>query len=295
MVFELMDANLYDLISGRRDHLDQDLVLSLGYQMFTALEYMHENGIFHRDIKPENILVDPSGKNLKLADLGSCRSINSAPPMTEYIATRWYRSPECLLTDGHYGVEMDIWGAGCVLFEVIALFPLFPGADEVDQINRIHKVVGSPEADVLERLKSKGSSKINYNFSSMKGIGIKHFIPHVTPPCVDLLSKTLIYDHTKRIKAVDAVNHAYFSTVRKSDTSNRLQKSKLGIRKNARVGSDKANASSLASSKKQSSDKKLSHSKLENKNSSDTNSTKSKIKSNSKPARLNVSPMHSSV
>jgi len=27
---------------------------------------------------------------------------------------------------------MDLWGAGCVMFEVISLFPLFPGNDEVD-------------------------------------------------------------------------------------------------------------------------------------------------------------------
>ena len=120
MVFELLDANLYDLISGRRDHLDADLVNSLGYQMFKGIEHMHHKGIFHRDIKPENILVDKSRKHLKIADMGSSRSVTSKPPFTEYIATRWYRSPECLLTDGHYGPEMDIWGAGCVLFEIIA-------------------------------------------------------------------------------------------------------------------------------------------------------------------------------
>jgi hypothetical protein len=47
MVFELMDINLYDLISGRRDHLDAELVRSLGYQMFVALDHMHGHGIFH--------------------------------------------------------------------------------------------------------------------------------------------------------------------------------------------------------------------------------------------------------
>jgi hypothetical protein len=43
---------------------------------------------------------------LKLADLGSCRGIHSRKPYTEYISTRWYRAPECLLTDGYYGPEM---------------------------------------------------------------------------------------------------------------------------------------------------------------------------------------------
>jgi len=275
MVFELMDANLYDLISGRRDHLDQEVVLSLGYQMFIALEHMHANGIFHRDIKPENILVDPTGKTLKLADLGSCRSINSNLPMTEYIATRWYRSPECLLTDGHYGVEMDIWGAGCVLFEIIALFPLFPGSDEIDQVNRIHKVVGTPEPEVLARLEKKGSSKINYKFANMKGIGIKHFIPHVTPTCVDLLTQTIIYDHTERMTATDAVNHEYFSTLRKIDNSKRSKKKKLSMRRHTRVESDKPSATAPVANKRQPFMKKAAISKLEKKKSADSSKSKS--------------------
>ena len=69
-------------------------------------------------------------------------------PYTEYISTRWYRAPECLLTDGYYGYKMDMWGVGCVMFEVLALFPLFPGSDEADQIARIHKIMGTPSAAV---------------------------------------------------------------------------------------------------------------------------------------------------
>jgi renal tumor antigen len=35
---------------------------------------------------------------------------------------------------------MDLWGAGCVFFEITSLYPLFPGTNELDQVNRIHKV-----------------------------------------------------------------------------------------------------------------------------------------------------------
>jgi renal tumor antigen len=78
----------------------------------------------------ENILL--LDDQIKLADFGSCRGIYSKQPYTEYISTRWYRAPECLLTDGYYGYKMDLWGVGCVLFEVLSLFPLFPGNDELD-------------------------------------------------------------------------------------------------------------------------------------------------------------------
>ena len=91
---------------------------------------MHRNGIFQINIKPENILLMKD--HVKLADFGSWRDIYSKQPYTEYISTRCYRAPECLLTDEYYGYKMDLWGVGCVLFEVISLFPLFSGNNEVD-------------------------------------------------------------------------------------------------------------------------------------------------------------------
>ena len=138
LVFELMECNIYELIKGKKVHRPEATVKSYTYQLMKAVEHMHRNGIFHRDIKPENLLV--ADALLKLADFGSCRGIHSKKPYTEYISTRWYRAPECLLTDGYYGSEMDIWGIGCVMFETLALFPLFPGSNEADQIERIHKV-----------------------------------------------------------------------------------------------------------------------------------------------------------
>eukprot|EP00601_Ochromonadales_sp_CCMP2298_P013561 CAMPEP_0173250052 /NCGR_PEP_ID=MMETSP1142-20121109/19374_1 /TAXON_ID=483371 /ORGANISM="non described non described, Strain CCMP2298" /LENGTH=494 /DNA_ID=CAMNT_0014182775 /DNA_START=60 /DNA_END=1544 /DNA_ORIENTATION=- len=165
LVFELMDANLYELIKGRRHYLDPALIKSYLWQLIKALDHMHKKGIFHRDIKPENILIESStevGRGLKLADFGSCRGIYSKQPYTEYISTRWYRAPECLLTDGYYGPEMDMWGAGCVMFEITSLYPLFPGSNEVDQISRIHKVLGTPNAEALAKFKSKGASQLQY-------------------------------------------------------------------------------------------------------------------------------------
>ena len=124
LVFELMDMNIYELIRGRRHYLPEQHVKKYMYQLVKSMDHMHRNGIFHRDVKPENILI--SSDVLKLADFGSCRGIYSKQPYTEYISTRWYRAPECLLTDGYYGYKMDMWGVGCVMFEIIALYPLFP-------------------------------------------------------------------------------------------------------------------------------------------------------------------------
>lgn len=109
---------------------------------------------------------------------------------------------------------MDVWGAGCVLFEITALFPLFPGSDEVDQINRIHKVVGTPPKNLLIEFRKNKSSKMDFKFREQKGVGIRHFIPHASMDCINLLNATLEYDFSKRIASGQAYNHAYFDSLR---------------------------------------------------------------------------------
>lgn len=181
---------------------------------------MHKKGIFHRDVKPENILIDSSadvGKGLKLADFGSCRGIYSKQPYTEYISTRWYRAPECMLTNGYYGPEMDMWGAGCVMFEITSLFPLFPGKDEIDQVTRIHRVLGSPSQQIIEKFQSKGPSELLVEFPSQRGVGIRQLVPHATTDCVDLIVQLLKYDASERITAREAMRHPFFKDMKEPD------------------------------------------------------------------------------
>jgi renal tumor antigen len=216
LVFELMDANLYEMIRGRRHYLKPELIQSLMYQLCKSLDHMHNKGIFHRDIKPENILVEENSK-LKLADFGSCRGIYSKQPYTEYISTRWYRAPECLLTDGYYGPEMDIWGVGCVFFEITSLYPLFPGSNELDQIHRIHKVMGTPKPEVLDIFKKRGAAHVDFNFQIEEGTQLAKLIPHASAAAIDLMYKMLAYDPSKRINARDALRHEYFKDLREKE------------------------------------------------------------------------------
>jgi cyclin-dependent kinase-like len=64
------------------------------------------------DIKPENLLVNRAGK-MKLCDFGFARTVTAADVgnLTDYVATRWYRSPELLLgypDDCHFSVVASL-------------------------------------------------------------------------------------------------------------------------------------------------------------------------------------------
>lgn len=221
LVFELMEMNIYELIRGRRQYLAEDKILHYMYQLMKGIDHMHRNGIFHRDIKPENILI--LNDALKLADFGSCRGIYSKQPFTEYISTRWYRAPECLLTDGYYNFKMDIWGVGCVFFEVMSLYPLFPGNNELDQIHKIHNIMGTPPAELLNRLKQHGTH-MDFDFPVKQGTGITKLLPHASPEALDLMMKLLTYNPDDRPSAKQALRHPYFKEIRELDKKLRKQK-----------------------------------------------------------------------
>ncbi|CAF5021668.1 unnamed protein product, partial [Rotaria sp. Silwood1] len=163
-------------------------------------------------VKPENILI--KGEHVKLADFGMCRSISSERPLTDYIATRWYRAPECILTKGYYEQSVDIWSTGCVMFEILTLKPLFVGKTELDLINKIHTVLGTPSMEMLKKFEQHRNHQINFNFPPQKGIGFCQYLTVCSIDTLDLLIQMLIYDPQNRISASNALKHPYFDHLR---------------------------------------------------------------------------------
>ncbi|XP_032044339.1 MAPK/MAK/MRK overlapping kinase isoform X5 [Aythya fuligula] len=214
LICELMDMNIYELIKGRRKPLPEKKIKNYMYQLCKSLDHIHRNGIFHRDVKPENILIKQN--TLKLGDFGSCRSIYSKQPYTEYISTRWYRAPECLLTDGYYSYKIDMWSAGCVFYEITSFQPLFPGSNELDQISKIHDVIGTPAKKTLNKFKQ--STVMNFDFPFKKGTGIPPLVHNLSPKGFSLLYAMIKYDPDERIAAHQALQHPYFQEFWAADT-----------------------------------------------------------------------------
>ncbi|CAO3593356.1 unnamed protein product [Absidia cylindrospora] len=140
---------LYQLIQEKRDtgsFFTRGELRDIMQQTLAAVAHIHANHIFHRDLKPENLLLSTATgvPIIKLADFGLARETSSCPPYTEYVSTRWYRSPEVLLRSSNYSNAVDLWAIGTIFAELITHQPLFPGESEIDQLYRICQVLGSP-------------------------------------------------------------------------------------------------------------------------------------------------------
>ncbi|VDQ00849.1 unnamed protein product [Trichobilharzia regenti] len=60
------------------------------------------------------------------------------------VVTLWYRPPDVLLGDKNYSGHIDIWGVGCILYEMTTGYSLFPGTSKEDQVKIIFKKFGIP-------------------------------------------------------------------------------------------------------------------------------------------------------
>jgi serine/threonine protein kinase len=110
---------------------------------------------------------------------------------------------------------MDIWGAGCVLFEMATLFPLFPGDNEIDQMVRIQNILGPPSEDVINLYKANSFDKDNQSSLNIniKGKGFEKYLSHCNDLFIDLLKKLLVYNPEERLSAKQALQHSYFQDI----------------------------------------------------------------------------------
>ncbi|KAG1727016.1 kinase-like domain-containing protein [Suillus lakei] len=235
LVFEAMEGNLYRFMRARKGRpLSTGLLSCIFQQMAAGLHHIHSSGYFHRDMKPENILVATSGlfesqpdgveQNdvaviCKIADFDSAREISSLPPYTEYVSARWYRSPEVLLKQRDYSTPVDMWALGAIMAELVNLRPIFPGSGEIDQINRIIKILGDPaDYGVDECGRSYGGGPWSHGLELARRLAIKFpqtepknihtiFDKKIPRRLVDCISDLLKFDPSLRLTSQQCLAH----------------------------------------------------------------------------------------
>ncbi|XP_066551097.1 homeodomain-interacting protein kinase 2-like [Amia ocellicauda] len=247
LVFEMLDQNLYDVLSF--GPLPLKYIRPILQQVATALLKLETLGIIHADLKPDNImLVDAARQPLrvKVIDFGLATHVSEAV-RSACMQARYFRAPEIIL-GLPYNQAIDMWSLGCIIAELFLGWPLYPGASVYDQIRYIVEMQGLPAENLLSagtktgeffkrdsanslwRLKTpeehEGETGIQskeqrlYKSSGLDGMALVHMPMDLDGndlmaeladrlQFIDLLKRMLSMDPEDRITPVQVQNHPF--------------------------------------------------------------------------------------
>jgi len=210
LVFEYLERDLkqyMDDMSGVK--LAMNNVRIFLFQLLRGLTYCHKMRILHRDLKPQNLLINQKGE-LKLADFGLARA-KSVPTKTysNEVVTLWYRPPDVLLGSTEYTTAIDMWGVGCIFYEMVTGRPLFAGQNVKEQLLFIFKKRGTPTDESWAGI-SSNKKFLEYEFKHYQPEPLETAAPRLDHYGRELLIGFLKYETEQRISARNALHHSTF-------------------------------------------------------------------------------------
>ncbi|KAG7172666.1 cyclin-dependent kinase 10-like [Homarus americanus] len=191
-IFLVMEYCEQDLASL----LDNMQIPFMETQVFKGLAYLHLKEIVHRDVKVSNLLLTNMG-TIKIADFGLARELGyPMSPMTPQVAKTQ--------TTG-----VDMWAAGCILGELLLHKPLLPGKSEIEQINLIINLLGTPNDTIWPEFSQLPAIE-NFTLKSQPYNNLKTKFPVLSPSGQRLLNFLFMYDPKRRATAEECLKSLYF-------------------------------------------------------------------------------------
>ncbi|KAL6937627.1 hypothetical protein ACO0RG_004143 [Hanseniaspora osmophila] len=191
------------------------------FELLKALDYCHSMGIMHRDVKPYNVMIDHPNRKLRLIDWGLAEFYHAGTEYNVRVASRVFKGPELLVDYRLYDYSLDMWSFGAMLAAMcFKKEPFFHGTDNIDQLIKIVRVLGS---DGLYAYLEKYKIRLPKEFADMEyylrrpwkrfiNDTNKHLCGNVQ--FLDFIDNLLVFDHQKRFTAREAMMHSWFDPVR---------------------------------------------------------------------------------
>jgi len=202
LVFEYVEKSLIDILEASPAGVGADMARTLIYQLARALEHCHCHHVIHRDIKPDNLLLNLFDNSLRLCDFGSACKTSGNTVLTDYVATRWYRAPELLVSFNNYSSAVDVWGMGCVMVELTTGQPLFAGKSDLDQLCIIQKALGPLTSDQSKRcLELSNFKQINFTVVGERRTLRERFCQSLSDQQIQFLDSIIVVEPTQRLTA----------------------------------------------------------------------------------------------
>ena len=153
MVMEHLEGQTLAARLDQTGTLPWAMACLIGAQVADALGAAHDKGIVHRDLKPENVFLvgdgrDANAATVKVLDFGvaKLRAVDALARLTRggaLVGTPEYMSPEQCDASEQIDHRADIYGLGCVLFEMLSGQPPFASAN-VGELTAAHRYRPAP-------------------------------------------------------------------------------------------------------------------------------------------------------
>ena len=197
-------------------------------KILEGIDYINKKGIIHSDIKPENILVQYTKNSdileissIKIVDYGSAFYTSNQSPLISN--TPEYLCPEIMtnnkefikeLNMGNYINAIDIWSTGISILELCLCCPIWMSYKTKIYINgKINNNMGyfgckGRDGNKIYQKQIELSHNLN---KILKNSMIYMFDNKSKSEFIDLLSKMLTFDYTKRITTKEALRHPFLN------------------------------------------------------------------------------------
>lgn len=130
--------------------------------------------------------------------------------LSDYVSTRWYRSPELLVGDNSYGKPVDMWAIGCMVAEMLTGNPLFAGESDLDQLGLIVRCFGNLTPRMTD-LMANNPLFVGVKTPQCDEVeSLEQRFPDMDPDALKLMKSCLAYEPLQRAACSELLQQRYF-------------------------------------------------------------------------------------